>query len=127
MGYRRPLEEWFFIFLWQAHISFLVDIIIQQLIRYGCNGDSCFINIRILEQKIECCRTAAAPAMHRYATGVNKGPLRYSFSGHCLVPDIENADILVNRFAPCCTFWHRCSAAIEADLYITVSGNITGI
>ena len=49
----RSGHEVFAIFLGQAHVAFLVDVVVEQLIADGSNGNTGFINIGILKQQVQ--------------------------------------------------------------------------
>src|SRR3984885_11790290 len=58
---------------------------------------------------------------------VDKRPLKDLLRPHGLVMDIDNADLPVDAFSPCRTLRGGSAAVVQADLDISVGGNIPGI
>src|SRR5882724_8237497 len=87
----RPLYKILPVFLWQPHISFLVDIVVSKLVAHGCYRDTGFINIGILEHEVERGRSAPAPSPYRHPRSIDIWLFQYLLCRQRLVADIDKA------------------------------------
>ena len=101
MGDRRSLFEPFGVDLRRAHVAFLVDRVVQSLVRHVGDGDARVVKLGVAEHHVQRHRTAAAPSPDAHAIGVEVRAIgQHGAQPGGLVSRGHHADLPVDRLAP---------------------------